>query len=200
MPLSMPRARRSVLVTNRSSPTSWQLGADAPRSAASSRAQSSSAMPSSMETIGIAARRGRRDSLAMPPASRDLPSPSSSYLPSLKNSVAAQSSASMTSLARLVARLLDRLHDEAQRLVGRLEVGRKAALVADVGVVAGVLAGPSSGCGRSRSPCAWRRANVGAPTGMIMNSWMSMGLSAWAPPLTMFIIGTGSTWAWAPPM
>ena len=38
-----------------------------------------------------------------------------------------------------------------------------------------------------------------APTGMIMNSWKSIGLSAWAPPLRMFIIGTGSTWAPAPP-
>ena len=39
-----------------------------------------------------------------------------------------------------------------------------------------------------------RRASrkVGAPTGMIMNSWKSMGLSACTPPLTMFIIGTGS--------
>ena len=33
----------------------------------------------------------------------------------------------------------------------------------------------------------------GAPTGRIMNSWKSIGLSAWTPPLTMFIIGAGST-------
>ena len=33
---------------------------------------------------------------------------------------------------------------------------------------------------------------LGAPTGTIMNSWMSIGLSACTPPLTMFIIGTGS--------
>ena len=33
--------------------------------------------------------------------------------------------------------------------------------------------------------------SVGAPTGMIMNSWKSIGLSAWTPPLMMFIIGTG---------
>src|ERR1700761_2774143 len=32
-----------------------------------------------------------------------------------------------------------------------------------------------------------------------MNSWMSTLLSAWAPPLRMFIIGTGSTWAFGPP-
>ena len=40
---------------------------------------------------------------------------------------------------------------------------------------------------------------VGAPTGTIMNSWKSIGLSAWAPPLTIFIIGTGSTCAFVPP-
>ena len=36
-------------------------------------------------------------------------------------------------------------------------------------------------------------AKVGAPSGMIMNSWKSIGLSACAPPLMMFIIGTGSS-------
>src|SRR5260221_10569874 len=34
-------------------------------------------------------------------------------------------------------------------------------------------------------------ANVGAPLGMIMNSWKSIGASECAPPLMMFIIGTG---------
>ena len=34
---------------------------------------------------------------------------------------------------------------------------------------------------------------------MTMNSWKSTLLSAWAPPLRTFIIGTGSTWALAPP-
>ncbi len=42
-------------------------------------------------------------------------------------------------------------------------------------------------------------AMVAAPTGWIMNSWMSIGLSACWPPLMMFIIGTGSTRAKAPP-
>ena len=41
--------------------------------------------------------------------------------------------------------------------------------------------------------------SVGAPTGMTMNSWKSIGLSACAPPLTMFIIGTGRMWAFGPP-
>ena len=38
-----------------------------------------------------------------------------------------------------------------------------------------------------------------APTGITMNSWMSIGLSACAPPLMMFIIGTGSVRAETPP-
>ena len=42
-------------------------------------------------------------------------------------------------LAREVARRLARLGDEAQRLIGRGQIRRKAALVADVGVVPGVL-------------------------------------------------------------
>ena len=41
--------------------------------------------------------------------------------------------------------------------------------------------------------------NVGAPAGTTMNSWKSTLLSAWAPPLRTFIIGTGSTWAASPP-
>ncbi len=38
-----------------------------------------------------------------------------------------------------------------------------------------------------------------AATGMIMNSWMSIGLSACSPPLMMFIIGTGRMRAQVPP-
>ena len=49
------------------------------------------------------------------------------------------------------------------------------------------------------APMRMASAQVAAETGMIMNSWMSIGLSAWAPPLMMFIIGTGSTWAVVPP-
>ena len=39
-----------------------------------------------------------------------------------------------------------------------------------------------------------------APIGMIMNSWKSIGASEWAPPFMMFIMGTGSTFAFGPPM
>jgi hypothetical protein len=43
-------------------------------------------------------------------------------------------------------------------------------------------------------------AKLGAPTGRIMNSWMSTLLSACEPPLRMFIIGTGIARAMVPPM
>ena len=69
------------------------------------------------------ARRGRRNRRPCPAASSALPSPSSSYLPSLKNSVAAGSRPSTTSSPGLVAGRLDRLHDEAERLVGRARLG-----------------------------------------------------------------------------
>ncbi len=39
-----------------------------------------------------------------------------------------------------------------------------------------------------------------AATGITMNSWKSMALLACAPPLMMFIIGTGMTRASTPPM
>ena len=42
-------------------------------------------------------------------------------------------------------------------------------------------------------------ASVSAPTGITMNSWKSIGLSACAPPLMMFIIGTGNRFAETPP-
>ena len=40
---------------------------------------------------------------------------------------------------------------------------------------------------------------VRAPTGTTMNSWKSMLLSAWAPPFSTFIIGTGRMCAVSPP-
>ena len=42
-------------------------------------------------------------------------------------------------------------------------------------------------------------AKLGAPTGMIINSWKSTLLSACTPPLRMFIMGVGSRWALTPP-
>ena len=48
-------------------------------------------------------------------------------------------------------------------------------------------------------PTRTASAMLPAPTGMIMNSWMSIGLSACLPPLMMFIIGTGRVRANTPP-
>ncbi|MNL76632.1 hypothetical protein D3C87_2026290 [compost metagenome] len=87
----MPSRRRAELVTNRSSPTSWHL-LPMRSVTAFQPSQSSSAMPSSIEKIGYLAASSARYS-AMAPGSSVRPSPSSTYLPSLKNSVAAQSSA-----------------------------------------------------------------------------------------------------------
>ena len=42
------------------------------------------------------------------------------------------------------------------------------------------------------APARSASANEGAPAGITMNSCTSTLLSAWAPPLRMFIIGTGS--------
>ncbi len=42
-------------------------------------------------------------------------------------------------------------------------------------------------------------AKLGAPIGATMNSWMSTPVSACAPPLRMFIIGTGRMCALGPP-
>ncbi|RAO54134.1 hypothetical protein ONO86_01265 [Micromonospora noduli] len=52
---------------------------------------------------------------------------------------------------------------------------------------------------KTSAPIRTASANVCAPTGAIMNSWKSSGLSACAPPLMMFIIGTGSRRAPTPP-
>ena len=49
------------------------------------------------------------------------------------------------------------------------------------------------------APARSASRKVGSPSGTIMNSWKSRALLAWAPPLMMFISGTGSTRALGPP-
>ena len=100
-------------------------------------------------------------------------------------------------LARPVARRLDRANQEGERLVGALQVGCEAALVADIGVVAGVLQRLLQAVEDLGAPCAGCPRTSRRPTGMTMNSCTSIGLSACAPPLMTFIIGTGSTQAHA---
>ena len=53
------------------------------------------------------------------------------------------------------------------------------------------LSAASSGAWKISAPQRRASRKEVWPTGMIMNSWMSRLLLAWAPPLMMFIIGTG---------
>ena len=72
-------------------------------------------------------------------------------------------------LARPIARLLDGAHNEGQRLIGRFEVRREAALVADIGAVAALFQQLLQRVEDSE-PQRTASASVGAPSGEIMNS------------------------------
>ena len=52
---------------------------------------------------------------------------------------------------------------------------------------------------KTSAPIRRHSANDEAPTGTTMNSWKSTELSACAPPLSTFIIGTGRIRAASPP-
>ena len=95
--------------------------------------QSSSASPSSIDTIGYSSSHLAYSSI-IPSASR-VPAPLflNVYLPSEYSSVAAQSSASAISLPGAYPARLDRLEDDLDRLLVVLEIRREAALVADAG-------------------------------------------------------------------
>ena len=94
-------------------------------------------------------------------------------------------------VAGLRAGLADGLEHDLERFAVRLQARREATLVADAGGRGRGSSGSIAARERSR-----RRgealAKVGKPTGITMNSWKSTFESACAPPLRMFIIGTGS--------
>ena len=46
---------------------------------------------------------------------------------------------------------------------------------------------------KTSAPTRRQSEKLPAPAGTTMNSWKSTALSAWAPPFSTFIIGTGST-------
>ena len=100
--------------------------------------------------------------------------------------------------AGLVAGLADRVDDEVERRARGLEVRREAALVADARREALRLEEALERVEDLRAG-AQRLAEAPKPAGTSMNSWMSRGLSACAPPFTTFIIGTGSVTAPVPP-
>ena len=136
MSSSIPLARIAGLVTNRSSPTSW---ISSPRVSVSCRqpSQSPSARPSSIETIG---NRSHRPSSQLHHALRveRLALAGQVVAAVLEELAGGDVQAQDDVLAQLVAGRLDALLDEGQRLLG-VDVGGEAALVADGGVVAGVL-------------------------------------------------------------
>ncbi len=129
----MPRAMNDGFVTRMSSPTSWTFE---PRRAVSSRqpAQSSSARPSSSDTIGYLSTQLAHRSTSSPESSVR-PSRSSRYcpgtpsvpVPSTRIELVAGSRARAIVLARPVAGLLDRPEDDLDgRLVRRQRRGEPA--------------------------------------------------------------------------
>ena len=52
---------------------------------------------------------------------------------------------------------------------------------------------------KTSAPIRRHSEKLEAPAGTTMNSWKSTELSAWAPPLRTFIIGTGSSVGSPPP-
>ena len=197
----MPLDRRSVLVTNRSSPTSWTL----------SPSSLVSMLPAFPVLFSQAILDGDRSgyfstscfqcstssSLVKRPCRTWAVCTRPSCCP--YHSLEAASMARTKSLPGYVAGLLDGLEDILDRLLIAGQVGSEAALIAN---------------GGSRDPCssaepcrAWKTSvhqrrpslKLGAPAGMIMNSCTSTVLAAWAPPLRMFIIGTGRLGVRTPP-
>ena len=94
---------------------------------------------------------------------------------------------------------LDGLGDQVERGAVARQVGGEAALVAEAGGQALLLQHRLERVVDLGALLRSASRKVGAPIGAIMNSWTSTLESACAPPLRMFIIGTGSRWALGPP-
>ena len=88
------------------------------------------------------------------------------------------------------------ISSRAATLAGK--VGREATLVTEAGRQSLLLQHRLERVVDGRTHLQASR-NVAAPIGAIMNSCTSTSESACAPPLTIFIMGTGSRWALGPP-
>ena len=161
--------------------------------------QSSSARPSSIETIGYFAvhvreelghlRRRQRRALA-----------SETVLALLEELGRGRVKRDHEVLTRPVPGLLDRLDDQVERLLVGRQARRIAALITDIGVQTTAGERLLQGVEDLGSPAQPLPERLGAPTGITMNSCMStLEPSACLPPLRMFIIGTGSVRALGPP-
>ncbi len=116
----------------------------------------------------------------------------------MKNSVAATSRPSAKSVpaSKPAEVMAARMKSSAAR--GARQVGCEPTLVAEAGRKTGLLQLALERVVDLGAP-AEPSAKVSAPIGSTMNSWMSRAVSACAPPLMMFMSGTGSTWAFGPP-
>ena len=87
------------------------------------------------------------------------------------------------------------------RLLGRVESKRAVASSTNSPTLVACLRDLSTAFSawNTSAPQRSASAKVGAPQGTIMNSCTSTLLSACAPPLIMFIIGTGNVLALSPP-
>jgi hypothetical protein len=128
-----------------------------------------------------------------------LPSPVQVVLAVLEELRAGHVEAEQHVFAGLVAGLADRFENGFERFLVRRQIGREAAFVADRGAEATPLSTAFSAW-KTSVPQRSASENEGAPTGSTMNSCRSTLLSACAPPLMMFIIGTGSTGSRVPPL
>ena len=198
--LSIPVCKRFTLVTNRSSPTSWHLAPTA-WVRAFQPFQSSSAMPSSIEIMGY----------CFTHFSQNFTSSSLlTILPLLLWNtyfffLASHNSLLAASIAMAIWEPV--LYPAAE--MASSTVSMASSLLWILG------AKPPSSPTLVENPfffnTVFRTWNIStpqrnpslndfAPTGIIMNSWKSILLSACAPPFKMFIMGIGKVRALVPPM
>ncbi len=198
IPSSMPRFRRSTLVTKRSSPTSWTfLPSLSVRSFHVS--QSSSAQPSSIETIGYCRRELLVDRDELGAADLLLVERVALRRPCRRTRSRRSRARGRCPCRACSRRPRSRATSVLDGLLVRAEARREAALVADGGgeaLVLQVLLQRREDLGAGAERLRERRSR---PAGTIMNSWISRPLSACAPPLMTFISGVGRTRALTPP-
>ena len=149
--------------------------------------QSSSASGSSIETIGMAGREVREERdhlLGGPVRPLEVVAAVLEDLGRWRDPSRARPRPPGSRPARSIA-----CTSSVERLVGRPDLGREPALVADAGATCRPRATARAARGSSSVPQRSASANEAAPTGITMNSWSSRALSACTPPFSTFIIG-----------
>ncbi len=186
-----------VLVTNRSSPTTW-IRSPSAAVCALKPAQSFSSRPSSMDTMGYFSTHCLYQAVISSCVFLPCPDFDRLYAPFSKKELAAGSRAmAMSRPGRYPAlSMADTMTSQASSLLFRLGANPPSSPTAVAYPFAARIffrAWNVSAPHRSAS------AKPGAPTGMAMNSCRSTLLSACLPPLMMFIMGTGNRNAPGPP-